>query len=161
MFKVITLGVVPNVPAVPVVQDLRCAVQGLRVRIHMRVSSGSKRSNRSSPHLCRPRVTGAEKIASRLLVKAIDKARLTDLDKDGIVDEGFGLRGLGSGMGCEVEHGLHGRRRDEGQSFPGRQERLIGIFEVGRIRGLGILTDDLLREFRLRRGDLDSFQIGL
>src|SRR5215813_13568484 len=93
----------------------------------------------------------------RLLVKPIDKAGLADFGEDGIVDEGFRLRGLRSGMSSEVEHGLHRRRRDEGQSFPCRQERLIGIFEIRRIGGLGILADYLFGEIGLRKADLDSF----
>src|SRR5215510_1622322 len=93
----------------------------------------------------------------RLFVKPIDKTGLADFGEDGIVDEGFRLRGLRSGMSREVEHGLHRGGGDQGQSFPCRQERLIGVFEIRRIGSLGILADHLFGEIGLRKADLDSF----
>ena len=64
-------------------------------------------------------------------------------------------------MGGEIEHRLHRRGRDQRQSFPCRQECLIGILQVGHIGGLGILADDLFGVVRIGAGDLDAFQIRL
>ena len=52
----------------------------------------------------------------RATYKPVDETGLADLDKDGIVDEIPGLRGIGSGI--EVEHGLNRGSGDEEQSFP-------------------------------------------
>jgi hypothetical protein len=97
----------------------------------------------------------------RLLVKLIDEARLADFGKDGIVNERLGLRGLGSGMGREIEHRLHGCGRDQRQSLPRRQKRLVGILQVGGVSGLGVFADDLFSLGRVRAGELDAFEVGL
>ena len=95
------------------------------------------------------------------LVKLVDESGLAELGQNGLVDEGFRLRRFCSGMGREIEHRLHSRRWHEGESFPCRQKRLIGILQVIRVGGLGIFADDLLGVSGIRPGDFDAFEISL
>ena len=97
----------------------------------------------------------------RLFIEPVDKAGLADFVQYRVVDETFRVCRFGLGVRGEIEHGLHRRGRHEGQFFPCGEESLIGIFQVGRVCGLGILADDLLGEFRVSPGDVDALEICL